>query len=237
MRTCLCACVYVRYKRPQHLTHRDKIWHRRALKRGSGIHAAKTMCFCPGLDVAAGFAEGWDLKCGYEFVAGVEIATGKAWHQLWARYLEWDKIPTKIGSGQVRSRSRSGRPPRLFDKSGSGSGRATRLFEISRQFGESPDWPLFISIASIYPDFPRFILTFVSKIRVNWTKKTFSSRLRDGKSRPSPTYLAHTCWASLLELSKVGAHFTVSLYSTTFRISIFSWISFLSLKILVIKSC
>ena len=53
--------------------------------------------------------------------------------QLWARYLKGDNISTKIGSGRVEIDIGIAIP--TFDKSGSGSGRATRLFEILRQFG------------------------------------------------------------------------------------------------------
>ena len=102
--------------------------------------------------------------------------------QLRARYLEGDKVPTKIGSVRVKIEIGEASPTFWPIRIGIGEGNPTFWnFESIR--GESglasiyPELPRFIPICldlshlsqipSIYPEFPRFIRTFVSKIRVN----------------------------------------------------------------------
>ena len=72
-------------------------------------------------------------------------------------------IISRQKSGRVGSRSRSGRPPRLFEKSRSRSGRPPRLSKFRRQFeenrGQSRLSPTFnqksgrVGISSTFPDF------------------------------------------------------------------------------------
>ena len=72
-------------------------------------------------------------------------------------------IISRQKSGRVGSRSRSGRPPRLFKKSRSRSGRPPRLSKFPRQFeesrGQSRLSPTFnqksgrVGISSTFPDF------------------------------------------------------------------------------------
>ena len=139
--------------------------------------------------------------------------------QLWARYLKGDKIPTKIGLGWVGRRSRSGWLSQLFDQSGSGSGKATRLIEFLRQFRKNwgpsrlnpifslnlgrvgisltfPDFTLKSwgesGLASIYPDFQDGLSDPTRRLRKVGMANLDPTRLLRKVVMASPTYLVHS---------------------------------------------
>ena len=87
-----------------------------------------------GLNVASqstGQSNSFDI-CSSKLLKNIKASIGANYGQDISR-----GIKSRPKSGRVGLRSRSGRPPQLFDKSGSGSGSGMppRLFEISRQLG------------------------------------------------------------------------------------------------------